>query len=291
MKTVSTKLLFLSALLFFVNTMLSAQQDFQGKAYYFSKTPMELGSWGAKMSEQQKKQVEARLKNRLEKTFILTFNKEESIYREDEKLDAMSGATDSWGKNFSPGDLYKNIKTNAFFQNQELYGKQFLVSENIQPLEWKMGTETKQIGQYTCFKATCSRAAFDISWWTFSWEGARETTAEKTSDSAKTDDVASLKTDPAEEVIEMVEIEAWYTPMIPVSQGPGDYWGLPGLILEVSAGNTTLLCSKIVMNPEEKTKIEAPNKGKVVTKKEYNKIIIDKMQEFRNSYRGRGNGR
>jgi hypothetical protein len=45
------------------------------------------------------------------------------------------------------------------------------------------------------------------------------------------------------------------------------------------------------MNPEEKTKIEAPNKGKVVTKKEYNKIIIDKMQEFRNSYRGRGNGR
>jgi GLPGLI family protein len=271
--------------------MLSAQQDFQGKAYYFSKTPMELGSWGAKMSEQQKKQVEARLKNRLEKTFILTFNKEESIYREDEKLDAMSGATDSWGKNFSPGDLYKNIKTNAFFQNQELYGKQFLVSENIQPLEWKMGTETKQIGQYTCFKATCSRAAFDISWWTFSWEGARETTAEKTSDSAKTDDVASSKMDPAEEVIEMVEIEAWYTPMIPVSQGPGDYWGLPGLILEVSAGNTTLLCSKIVMNPEEKTKIEAPNKGKVVTKKEYNKIIIDKMQEFRNSYRGRGNGR
>lgn len=120
---------------------------------------------------------------------------------------------------------------------------------------------------------------------------SRETTAEKTSDSAKTDDVASSKTDPAEEVIEIVEIEAWYTPMIPVSQGPGDYWGLPGLILEVSAGNTTLLCSKIVMNPEEKTKIEAPNKGKVVTKKEYNKIIIDKMQEFRNSYRGRGNGR
>jgi GLPGLI family protein len=291
MKTVSTKLLFLSALLFFVNTMLSAQQDFQGKAYYFSKTPMELGSWGAKMSEQQKKQVEARLKSRLEKTFILTFNKEESIYREDEKLDAMSGATDSWGKNFSPGDLYKNIKTNAFFQNQELYGKQFFVSENIQPLEWKMGTETKQIGQYTCFKATCKRTAFDISWWTFSWEGARESVGEKTSDSAKADDVASSKIDTAEEADEMVEIEAWYTPMIPVSQGPGDYWGLPGLILEVSAGNTTLLCSKIVMNPEEKTKIEAPNKGKVVTKKEYNKIIIDKMQEFRNSYRGRGNGR
>jgi GLPGLI family protein len=78
--------------------------------------------------------------------------------------------------------------------------------------------------------------------------------------------------------------------MIPVSQGPGDYWGLPGLILEVSVGNTTLLCSKIVMNPKEKIKIEAPDKGKVVTKKEYKEIITGKMQEMRNN-RGRGSYR
>ena len=34
------------------------------------------------MSQEQKKQIAARLKNRLEKTYILTFNKEESIYKE-----------------------------------------------------------------------------------------------------------------------------------------------------------------------------------------------------------------
>jgi len=78
-------------------------QEFQGKAYYFSKSKMELGKWGARLSEEQKKQVAARLKNRLEKTYVLTFNKEESVFYEDEKLDAMSGATDSWGKNFTPG--------------------------------------------------------------------------------------------------------------------------------------------------------------------------------------------
>ena len=35
-----------------------AQKDFQGKAYYFSKSTMDMGSWGGKMSEQQKKQIQ-----------------------------------------------------------------------------------------------------------------------------------------------------------------------------------------------------------------------------------------
>ena len=92
-----------------------------------------------------------------------------------------------------------------------------------------------------------------------------------------------------EEKEEMVEVVAWYSPMIPVSQGPTEYWGLPGLILELSAGNTTMLCSKIVMNPEEKIEIKRPTKGEVVTKKEYNEIITGKMQEMRDN-RGRGSG-
>lgn len=264
-------------------------QEFQGKAYYFSKTPMDLGTWGARMSEAEKKQMAARLKNRLEKTYVLTFNKEESLYKEDEKLDAMSGATDSWGKNFTPGVQYKNIKSNEFSQNQEFYGKQFLVKENLSKLDWKMGTETKQIGKYTCFKATCKRPVFETSWWTFSWSSLRNKDAEKKADSIKTDEVANSKVEPVEEVVDMMEIEAWYTPMVPVSQGPGDYWGLPGLILEVNVGSTTLLCSKIVMNPEEKIKIKPLDKGKEVTKKEYKEIITGKMLEMRNN-RGRRSG-
>lgn len=288
MKTKLSIIIF-SALSFFLSNNLNAQKDFQGKAYYFSKTPMELGRFGDKMSEQQKKQIEARLKNRLEKTYILTFNKEESVYKEDEKLDAISGATDSWGANFTPGPQYKNVKENSFMQEQEFYGKKFLVKEDLQAIVWKIGTETKQIGNYTCFKATCKRPVFDTSWWTFSWEGNRGDN-EKKPDSVETKDIASKNTEPTEEVVDMVEIEAWYTPMIPVSQGPGDYWGLPGLILEVSVGNTTLLCSKIVMNPAEKIKIKPLDNGKEVTKKEYKEIITEKMKEFREN-RGRGRRR
>ena len=49
----------------------SNAQEFQGQAIYSSKAKMELGSFGARMSEGQKKQIQARLKNRLEKTYTL----------------------------------------------------------------------------------------------------------------------------------------------------------------------------------------------------------------------------
>ena len=47
----------------------SEAQEFQGKASYISKSRMDLGRWGARLSEAQKKQVAARMKNRLEKTW------------------------------------------------------------------------------------------------------------------------------------------------------------------------------------------------------------------------------
>tara|TARA_R110001592_G_scaffold325866_5_gene606545 strand:+ start:1758 stop:2591 length:834 start_codon:yes stop_codon:yes gene_type:complete len=248
-------------------------QDFQGKAYYFSKAKMDLGTWGARLNEGQKKEVEARLKNRLQKNYVLTFNKEESFFEEEDQLDAMSGATDSWGKNFTPGHQYKNVKTNSQVQNQEFYGKNFLVKDSLQPIVWVMGKETKEIGNYTCFKATASIPTNELTWYNFSWNRLNETT----DDSAK-DDIA------------MTIVEAWYTPQIPVGHGPLEYWGLPGLILEVSAGNTTMLCSKIIINPKEQVEIKAPEKGKIVSKQEYQQIISKKMIEFRDNRSGRRRG-
>lgn len=256
-------------------------QEFQGQAYYFSKTKMELGSWGARMSEAQKKDVAARLKNRLQKTYVLSFNKEASVFKEEDKLDAVSGATDSWGSNFSRGYQYKNVKENALVQSQEFYGKKFLVKDKLQAIEWKMGKETKQIGQYMCFKATASIPTSDLTWFNFSWADIRNAAPKKNAD--------GTTEETKEPVIKMTEIEAWYTAQIPVSHGPAEYWGLPGLILEVSAGNTTMLCSKIVINSGEQVKIEAPDKGKEITKSDYQATIQKKMLEMRNN-RGRRRG-
>ncbi|MEH6748422.1 MAG: GLPGLI family protein [Maribacter arcticus] len=253
-------------------------QEFQGQAFYISKSKMELGSWGARMSEAQKKQVQARLKNRLEKTYVLSFNKEESLFDEEDKLDAISGATDSWGNNFSRGEQYKNIKENVLIQSQEFYGKRFLVKDKLQQISWNMGKESKQIGQYLCFKATALVPTNELAWFDFSWSDL--------STEANTATTDSTAVETLEPEVEMTAVEAWYTPQIPVSHGPAEYWGLPGLILEVSAGGTTMLCAKIVMNPKEKIKIEAPDKGKEITKNDYQNTIQTKMLEMRNN-RGR----
>jgi GLPGLI family protein len=288
--------LILFTLLFITNIN---AQDFQGQAYYFSKTTMDMSRWdrGGKMSEAQKKQMEARMKPWLEKTYILTFNKQESIFKEDEKLEGGPGgrAPSMWGSSFSAGLQYKNIKEKVFLQDQEFFGKKFLIKEQMTPYKWKMGSETKKIGQYLCYKATTMRPASEISF--------TSTTPRKKKKKKDSISVASkvpvavaevvvekdIEKDIEEESEKMVEVVAWYSPMIPVSQGPTEYWGLPGLILELSAGNTTMLCNKIVMNPEEKIEIKRPTKGEVVTKKQYNEIITGKMQEMRDN-RGRGSG-
>ncbi len=264
--------LFLTALA--VSTLVSftnTSQEFQGKAYYFSKAKMELGTWGARMNEAQKKEVYARLKNRLEKTYVLDFNKTESVFNEEDQIDAIAGATDTWGSNFTRGEQYKNVKENQLLQSQEFYGKKFLVKDKLQEIDWKMGSESKIIGQYTCFKATASIPTEELTWYDFSWGDLRESDSEESSDTAE---------------VPMTEVEAWYTLQIPVSHGPGEYWWLPGLILEVSAGSTVMLCSKIVLNPKETIKIEAPDKGKEITKSEYQATVREKMTEMRDN-RGR----
>ena len=75
---------------------------------------------------------------------------------------------------------------------------------------------------------------------------------------------------------------AWYTPQIPVNNGPDDYQGLPGLILEVHDGKLTIVCSKIVLNPKEKIDISEPEKGKVVTQEKYEEIMEKKAKEMNN---------
>jgi GLPGLI family protein len=263
------KTIFILLSIFYVSSSINFNDNFQGKATYVSKTKMELGSWGARMSEAQKKQIAARLKNRLEKEFTLVFNKEESLFVEEEQLDAISGATDSWGKNFAAGENYKNVKSNTQIQQQEFYGKKFLVKDNLQDIQWTLLNESKKIGNYTCYKAKTFISTDDLQWYSFSWSRMRSSSDSDESENDSQTDVT--------------EIEAWYTPEVPVRHGPSEYWGLPGLILELSAGQTTMLCTKVVINPIEKIEIEAPRKGTEIDKDGYQDLIQKKMAEFRNN--------
>jgi GLPGLI family protein len=278
-----------------------AQQDFQGKAYYMSKTTMNMDDFGGReMSPERKKQIQERMKSFLEKEYILTFNKTESIYKEDEKLEAPGGGRGfgGFGASMTGGPKYKNVKTKEVIQDQEFFGKQFLIKDELKDLEWKMGTETKQIGQYMCFKATAIKTVDEFDWRSMRRRGRDRGNDEKkegetAKDSTKTGDEASTSDDPLSEieVPKTIEVVAWYTVQIPINQGPDNYWGLPGLILEINADRTTILCTKIVMNPEEKDDIDKPEKGKEVTQAEYNETVKKKMEEMREMYGGRRGGR
>ncbi|CAI8320191.1 MAG: Uncharacterised protein [Formosa sp. Hel3_A1_48] len=260
-------------------------QDFQGKAYYMSKTNPDLDSWGGQqMSEAQKKQIMERMRSMLEKTYILTFDKVSSIFKEEEVLEAPGQrGFGMWGNSFSAGPQYKNVKTQQFIQDQEFFGRQFLITDSLQKLDWKLGTETKQIGQYLCMKATATKTVDE-----FDWRSMRRRDRNNQDKATKTDSTKTTSVSDEIEVPKTIEITAWYTLQIPVNQGPGEYWGLPGLILEVNADRTTILCSKITMNPQQKIEIEAPEKGKVISRTDYNATVKKKMEEMREMYRGRG---
>ena len=93
---------------------------------------------------------------------------------------------------FVGGPQYKNVKESQLLQEQEFFGKQFLVKDSLPKLEWKMGTETKQIGQYLCFKATTIKKVDDTDFMNFRRRD-RDNEAEKkegetAKDSTKTND-------------------------------------------------------------------------------------------------------
>jgi len=190
-----------------------------------------------------------------------------------------------FSNNFADGPKYKNVKSKELLQDQEFFGKQFLIKDDLKSLEWKMGTETKTIGNYTVFKATATKPITGFDWRSMR---RRNNDTEKKKDSSE----AKSLDNPMDEIEipKTIEVVAWYTPQIPVNQGPDDYWGLPGLILEVNADRTTILCTKIVMNPKEKDPINKPEKGDIVTQQEYTEITTKKMQEMREMYRGRRGG-
>ena len=310
----------LTCIIFCLVSLTFAQDDFQGEATYMSKTTMDMDGFGGKeMSPERKKMIAERMKGMLEKTYVLTFNKSESMYKEDAQLDTPGGGRGMMmSMGMGSGTQYKNMKEGVLMEDKDFMGKQFLITDKLESLEWKMTGETKQIGKYMCMKAVAMKPV-DQTDWTKMRRRNRDDDKKKDSANAKVkgdrtvsafgegeakegekvkDSSAVASTEKETTTLTMDDIEipkeeevvAWYTMQIPVNNGPGDFWGLPGLILEINSGRTTILCSKIVMNPAEKQAIKKPTKGEEVTRAEYTEIVTKKMAEMREMYGGRNRG-
>ncbi|MDU8885847.1 GLPGLI family protein [Yeosuana sp. MJ-SS3] len=248
-------------------------QDFQGEATYKSKRKMDIELDSTQIGGERYNQIIAMLKKNFEKTYILTFNKEESIYKEDEILEAPQPEGMQFVVASTDGSdiLYKNTKEQRYTSQNEVFGKVFLIKDNLENPDWTMHGETKNIGNYTCHKATMKRQV-EV------FESSMSINGDK--DLSET----------AEPKIEEITITAWYTMQVPVNSGPAKYQGLPGLILEVNDGTETIICSKIVLNPKDKVSIVEPDKGKEVNQLEFEEIVEKKMQEMNDRYKHNRDG-
>ena len=249
-------------------------QNFQGMATYQSARSMKNFQFKAEgLSPDMQKQIQEKLKKQMQKEYELKFNLTESTWKEVESLDGGPAAAVSGGgmvMTISSGGsslLYKNTAEMKYLEETEVFSKPFLVDDTLETREWQLTGDTKQIGNYQAQKAIFSR------------------TRERQMMTFGDGEDGEMKT-----VTDTLEIEAWFTPQIPVSQGPDDYWGLPGLILEVTDGTTTYLCTKVVLNPEDGVEIKVPSKGKRVNREELKAITEEKSAEMMKKFSKGGKG-
>ena len=250
-------------------------QDFSGRATYKThrKSSFELDSTTIAANPGIQEQMEAQMRKMFQKTFTLDFTKSESMYKEEQELDAPKGPSANggvmvmvMGGDGSSDILYKNFLENRTAHKTELLGKVFLIKDNLVAYDWELTGETKNIGIYTCYKAVYEREEESIEINMIDGEVKEEKVTKKTT------------------------LVAWYTTDVPVSNGPNNYGGLPGLILEVNDGDLTIVCSELVLNPKKVKEIIEPVKGKIVARKKFEDIAKEKTKEMMDRYKTRDGG-
>lgn len=144
------------------------------------------------------------------------------------------------------GRIKQNTKKYITEELQESFGK-FRVIRDYQ--KWKMHDETKQIGQYLCFKAT-----------TF-----------------------TTITNPKGKVFRR-DFTAWYTPELPYKFGPAGYGNLPGLIIELQGDGFTYGVKKIEFFKEKNKENLIPKlkRKRLIIEEEFEKLAAEDEKKWRN---------
>lgn len=194
------------------------------------------------LSEKQKKSDIQRFAEAARKqTFTLTFNNNiNSEFKLNEIL--KNGNEDQSFVNYIAAlsftydfNFYTDSNSNSQFY-KKFDGE--LIRENLKNKEWEITTESKIIDKYLCYKA--------IHKYKFIRDNKEKTR----------------------------EVIAWFCPALPFSYGPGDFNGLPGLIIELTDKYTTFLATSISIS-DKVIDIEIP-KGKTISMEEYEQKVMSK---------------
>ncbi len=178
--------------------------------------------------------------------YTLSFTKNESVFKAIEKM----GIEDNIGYKGAllfikgKGINYLNLEEDIVIEQKESDGVLYNITQKLSDISWSLENETKEIGKYTCYKAT---------------------TFYKTQ-------IAGKKKN--------YYVEAWYVPELPIRHGPAGFGNLPGIILELAIDKVTFYMKYVKLKIGKK--ISRPV-GKTVSQKEYDDIQVKLAEEFFNS--------
>ncbi len=223
-------------------------QNFQGTIHYSSKSKVHVLIKTEGFNEKMKEKFKSGYDASSRKQHVLEFNKNQSLFTEKKEVNInpsrgmrSNPKGPSLMINF-PGNYYKDLTTKTYVNQKEFFGKQFIIRNTLKTINWKKENEIKTIGKYTCFKAT-----------------------------TRTIKENGVTTD----------VVAWYTIDIPVQEGPGKYWGLPGLILEVQTEDVIYTCTKIMLNQTSSNTIKIPKKGKKISSTKFEKLFVSTLKKIK----------
>jgi GLPGLI family protein len=139
--------------------------------------------------------------------------------------------------------VYKNLREQRMVSQENIIDRQFLISEPLTQIQWRLLPEEKMIGNHLSRKAISENGTI-----------------------------------------------AWYAPDLPVSDGPGRYWGLPGLILRLETASQIISAQEITLNYDTEGKITAPASGRSVSREEFVEIRNQRMRQLGIDGIGQGGG-
>ncbi len=181
-------------------------------------------------------------KNASKLKFRLIFDQKQSLFLlvEDLSINESDMTTQIAKKVFGGNSVfYTDVSKKISTEKKEFLGESFLITNSLDEKKWVLTNETKIISGYECFKAVGRRQSVDRDF-----------------------NVTEIKT------------YAWYCPELPLNFGPFEAVGLPGLVLEFNLKGHSFVVEKITF--DKSVKILKPEKGKLISQKEFQKIIQKK---------------
>ena len=216
--------------------------------------------------------------------FELIFNENASLFRsvvDDEAPDPFANAGGGGGgmrMNFRmpTANTYTDLAKQMQYEERAFFEKEFLIVDSLKQYKWKLSEETKTIAKQLCKKATTMITAPQIRMRIGVGRGGENNTD-------TTSNVPSTPRAPKE-----TELVVWYAENIPVSFGPDNYSGLPGVIMEIDQDNGATVTTAVEVSAKyPKKELVAPTKGEKMNRAQFQENMQKLMQ---NMQRGGGMG-